>query len=491
MKRMVLIAMVLFLSVSCASAARFIAHRGESASLPENTMTAFRGAIEKGANGFELDAYLTSDNEIVCIHDGTTKRTTGVEMKMSEVTLAQLKALDAGSWKGSQFAGERIPTLAEALSLAHDKFEIYVEIKIGLEIMPHLKAVMAAEPKATPERVVFICFNANVIKALRQQFPAYRAYWLSGLKTDEKSGELTPSAEKAIATLKDIRASGLNIQNHADLNADYVNAIKAAGFSFHTWTVNNLARATELAAMGVETITSDVAASFVEALKPVVPEPVAPPLVHWTFNDRTLKNSGTGGAKYDGTLAGAAAFAEGIEGGGLRFNGTRGYAALAHTYGDQGTVAFWYKPTRIYNYNSMLDNSVHADQWEMWIAANTNVHFRLSNADGGTRMGTDWLGQRNSEPNAWHHFAVTWNRHAPNNGLNIYVNGVKLLSAPVGTWAAPGDTVFFGGGHSGNAPADGVMDDVRVYATALTAGQMKTVYAEIAAKKPAGHFTLF
>jgi len=485
MKRMVWIAIVLALSatvVTAASAVRFISHRGESAIMPENTMTAFRGAIERGAHGFELDAYLTADNEIVCIHDATTKRTTGVELKVADATLAQLKALDAGSWKGTQFAGERIPTLSEALALARDDFEIYVEIKCGVEILPRLIEVMAAEPKATPERVVFICFNANVIKALRQQFPAYRAYWLSGLKVDEKSGELVPSVEKMIATLKDIEASGVNVA-HANLNADYVKAVKAAGFSFHTWTVNNLARATELMAMGMETITSDHAASFVEALKPVTPEPVAPPLVHWTFNDGTLKNTGTGGAKYDGTLAGVAAFADdGIEGGGLRFNGTRGYAALNHTFGDQGTVAFWYKPARIYNYNTVLDNSIHADQWEMWIAANTNLHFRLSNADGGTRMTTSWVAKQGSEVNVWHHFAVTWDRHAPSNGLSIYVNGVRQLSASVGVWATPGDTVFFGGGHSGNTPADGVMDDVRVYDSALTAGQIRTVYTEVAAK---------
>jgi len=252
---------MLVLSATAAMAARFIAHRGESAILPENTMAAFRGAIERGAHGFELDAYLTADNEIICLHDRTTKRTTGVEWKPADVTLAQLKELDAGSWKGAQFAGERIPTLSEALALARDDFEIYVELKIGLEVMPRLVEVMAAEPKATPERVVFICFNSKVIKALREQFPAYRAYWLTGLRVDEKSGELVPSAEKVIATLKDIGASGVNVA-HTHLTADYVNAVKAAGFPFHTWTVNNKQRAAELIAMGMETITSDHAAAF-------------------------------------------------------------------------------------------------------------------------------------------------------------------------------------------------------------------------------------
>jgi len=451
--------------------------------MPENTMTAFRAAINGGADGFELDARLTADNEIVCVHDSTTARTTDGNLTVATSTLAQLKALDAGSWKDPRFAGERIPTLSEALALARDGFEIYVEIKCGVEIMPRLAAVMAAEPKATPERVVFICFTANVIKALRQQFPAYRAYWLSS--STSNGGEVSPDAASAIASLQAMGASGLNLQDNTNLDAGYVDAVKAAGFSFHTWTVNTQARAAQLAAMGVETVTSDHGAAFALALgKPLAVEP----LVHWTFDDWTLASRGTGGATYNGTLVGAASFTNGIAGGGLRFNGTRGYATLNHALGDQGTIAFWYKPMRFYDYGTMFDISAHADRWEMWIPANASPSFRL-NSDSIIRYNN--LNTRHNGTNVWYHFAMTWDRHAPTNGLVcMYVNGVRQGTSQIPTWYDPGNVVHFGGGNNGNTPGDGIMSDVRVYDMALTARQIQSVHAEVAAKNPAVHLSL-
>ena len=255
------------LSVSAADAprTRFISHRGESQIAPENTLTSFRAAIEGGSDGFELDTYLTKDNEIVVIHDASAKRTTGVDVKVKDATLEELRALDAGAWKGEKFKGERIPTLAEALSLARDNFEIFVEIKCGIEILPRLVEVMKAEPKATPERVVFICFNDKVIEAVREKFPAYRAYWLAGTGA-KKDGTPGPTAEALIARAKACNASGLNASDSSDITPAFVNAVKAAGLGFHTWTVNSAPRAKELAEMGLETITSDCAAKQKQAL---------------------------------------------------------------------------------------------------------------------------------------------------------------------------------------------------------------------------------
>ena len=208
MKRILSAASVCFClaQMSRAENIRFISHRGESYDAPENTMAAFQLAVDRQTAGFECDVYLTVDNEIVCIHDATTTRTTDGSLTVAASTLAQLKALDAGSWKGAQFAGERIPTLSEALALARDGMEIYVEIKCGTEILPRLIQVMAAEPKATPARVVFICFSSAVISAVRQQFPAYRAYWLTSVS--DSGGAPSPSAVSAIATMQANGAPG-------------------------------------------------------------------------------------------------------------------------------------------------------------------------------------------------------------------------------------------------------------------------------------------
>jgi glycerophosphoryl diester phosphodiesterase len=105
-----------------------IAHRGASAHAPENTLAAFRLALEHGADGIELDAKLTADGQVVVIHDLTVDRTTGGQGIVRNMTLAQLQALDAGSFFDSAFAGEPIPTLAEVFDQIGSRALINVEI---------------------------------------------------------------------------------------------------------------------------------------------------------------------------------------------------------------------------------------------------------------------------------------------------------------------------------------------------------------------------
>jgi len=106
-----------------------IAHRGASAYAPENTLAAFKKAQEMGADWFELDCQLSKDQEVVIMHDETVDRTTNGHGNIRDLTLYELKQLDAGSWKGPEFAGERIPTLAQCLDLAKFKIGVYIELK--------------------------------------------------------------------------------------------------------------------------------------------------------------------------------------------------------------------------------------------------------------------------------------------------------------------------------------------------------------------------
>lgn len=94
------------------------AHRGNSKYFPENTLSAFRSAYVLGADMIELDLHMTADGEIIVMHDHTVDRTTDGTGLIREKTLSEIKALDAGSWKGESFAGERVPTFAEFLNLA-------------------------------------------------------------------------------------------------------------------------------------------------------------------------------------------------------------------------------------------------------------------------------------------------------------------------------------------------------------------------------------
>ncbi len=106
-----------------------IAHRGFSGAAPENTLAAFRKAIEVGSDMIELDIQFSKDGKIVILHDDTLERTTNGLGRTVDYTLQELKALDAGSWFGAQFSAEKIPTLREVLDLAGGHLLVNIEIK--------------------------------------------------------------------------------------------------------------------------------------------------------------------------------------------------------------------------------------------------------------------------------------------------------------------------------------------------------------------------
>ena len=106
-----------------------IAHRGASSYAPENTFAAFDLAIQMGVNHIELDVHATRDGHIVVIHDEAVDRTTNGAGPVTSHSLAALKALDAGSWFGRKFSGERIPTFSEVLERYKGRVHIHTEIK--------------------------------------------------------------------------------------------------------------------------------------------------------------------------------------------------------------------------------------------------------------------------------------------------------------------------------------------------------------------------
>lgn len=106
------------------------AHRGWSQKYPENTMLSFRKALELGVDQLETDVRITRDNQLVLIHDAVVDRTTNGTGKVADMTLAQLRELDAGSWKDPAFAGEKIPTFIELMELVKDHPTITLDIEL-------------------------------------------------------------------------------------------------------------------------------------------------------------------------------------------------------------------------------------------------------------------------------------------------------------------------------------------------------------------------
>ena len=205
-----------------------IGHRGAAHDAPENTLASFRLGWEQGADAVELDVRLTRDGHALVIHDADTRRVTGVAKRVAASTLAALRALDAGGWKGSHWAGEKLPTLAEALAIIPAGKRLVIEIKCGPEILPELHRVIAASGTAASQLVI-ISFHLKVCAAAKKIFPAIPVLLLSTLKRVPLSRRWTPRARGLIAKAVAARLDGLNIEGRAGLDAEFIGQVHAAG----------------------------------------------------------------------------------------------------------------------------------------------------------------------------------------------------------------------------------------------------------------------
>ena len=236
-----------------------VAHRGASHDAPENTVAAIRLAWEQKADGSEFDVYLTRDGKIAVLHDKDTKRTAGEPNRLvAQSTLAELRALDVGRWKGEQFAGEKVPTLDEMLATVPAGKKAYVEVKCGPEIVPELDRVLKAH-KLKPEQTPVISFNAQVIAAFKKARPDVPAYWLVSLTPpkNKKKDFVPPTAAELVKRAKELKADGLDLSAADVLDEAYAKAIKAAGLKLYVWTVNDPAVARRMVKIGVDGITTD------------------------------------------------------------------------------------------------------------------------------------------------------------------------------------------------------------------------------------------
>ncbi len=219
------------------------AHRGASARAPENTLAAFRAALDDGAEMIELDVHLTRDGALAVIHDGKTRRTTGVAGVVARLEMARLRRLDAGRYKGPAWAGEGIPTLDDVFALTQGRLAVNVEIKGGLAAVPAVAHAVA--DAGLRERVVVSSFDQRVVAAATSVRPPL----LAGLLVER------PSADP-VAAARAVGASLLHVE-HSHLSAPLVDLLHGAGLGVLAWTVNDPAEMRRLAALGVDAILSD------------------------------------------------------------------------------------------------------------------------------------------------------------------------------------------------------------------------------------------
>lgn len=241
------------------NAQMIVAHRGASHDAPENTLAAFQLAWRQNADGIEGDFYLTADNQIVCIHDRTTKRTTGVDKKVDRCTLKELRELEAGSWKGETYRGEKLPTFSEVLASVPPGKHFVIELKVGPEIVEPLAKELQSVSKADRDRFLIISFHEDTVAECKRRFPDIRAHWLTGFKKNETTGNWSPDAESIAQTVARCHADGVGMNGKRDvIDEAFINRLRVSGVKeFHVWTIDDPRDARFFQKLGAVGITTN------------------------------------------------------------------------------------------------------------------------------------------------------------------------------------------------------------------------------------------
>ena len=209
-----------------------VAHRGWSGKAPENTLAAFRQAMgEPAVRWVELDVHLSRDLVPVVIHDPTLKRTANGKGRVCDFTVRELSRLDAGSWFGSAFAGERIPTLDQVLALTTGRCRLNIEIK-GEDTPPAQivgQVLGALRRRQADNEVVVTSFRPSVLSEVRKQSATIR----TGLIVEHNPPDL-------IDTLQSLGCSLLSI-GFRHLTERLLRQAAEAGIDVMAWTVNEAA----------------------------------------------------------------------------------------------------------------------------------------------------------------------------------------------------------------------------------------------------------
>ncbi len=211
-----------------------IAHRGASAYEPENTLRSFRRAIDMGAEMMELDVRLSSDGHLVVIHDKKVDRTTNGKGFVREMTLSDLRKLDAGK-------GEKIPTFEEVIDLAKGKIKLVVELKDkGTEE----KVIKLIKESGLIDDVFLVSFHCDLVKRAKSLEPRIR------------TGLIMLFSFDTVAKGKECHVDAV-APSHYFITSGMVERVHKSGMYLFTWTVDDPKKAKKLKEMGVDGIVTN------------------------------------------------------------------------------------------------------------------------------------------------------------------------------------------------------------------------------------------
>jgi len=226
---------------------RLLAHRGGGVLAPENTMAALRKGFAMGFRGVEFDVMATRDDELVLMHDDVLGRTVAGNGSIGQLNLSDLLAMDAGKWFSAEYAGELVPSFAQATEYC---------VSSGIFMNAEIKPVPGQEVR-TAELVAQFCnllpqgsvlvssFSLDALRVTKQLAPAVPRAWLVESVPDDWS-----------QTLAMLDSTTLHAQAKT-LNASVIAALKAEDINLLAYTVNDPAQARALFTMGVDAICTD------------------------------------------------------------------------------------------------------------------------------------------------------------------------------------------------------------------------------------------
>jgi glycerophosphoryl diester phosphodiesterase len=263
------LAVLLILSASCGSGAaniyalgevqrsvKIIAHRGAPTFAPENTLPAIKKAVEIGVHMIEIDLHQTKDNHIVVIHDENVRKTTDGRGYVRDMTLDEIKQLDAGRWFSEEYAGTRVPTLEEVFTVMDDTTKLLLEIKKGSPYYPGMeqRVIDLVYKHNFQDRVLMKSFDDGPLEYFRRYAPEIPA---------------GKSFAYRIPFLRLIIERGLNTGSVFNYDADFLHSHRIAtsrrfvpkanenGFGVYVWDVHTEKRMRKYIGMGVDAIETD------------------------------------------------------------------------------------------------------------------------------------------------------------------------------------------------------------------------------------------
>lgn len=218
-----------------------VGHRGASAHAPENTLAAFRRAIEDGAELLECDVHLSADGQVIVMHDETIDRTAAADSPLRSGAIGDLTRGELDTVLLEE--GEKVPSLAELLEMT--TVPVFIEVKVA-DAGEAVAAQLAALPEDSPAKAsTVISFHAEALEAIRRGSPGTPVSYLVGQVTEEE-----------IRTALELGASGIG-PGIDGLSLGAARAVREAGLRLNPWTVNSAAQLDVALACGVDTITTD------------------------------------------------------------------------------------------------------------------------------------------------------------------------------------------------------------------------------------------